>query len=130
MATTPPHPSSAADAGDPVSAEAARLQLLLKRCSPETVHAACEFQRTGDRSHLPHIVAGVLARYVEGERRPKLREPSGSLRLVEDLGLDSLSLMEAVVMMEDVLNISVTNEEMMGLRTLGDVEAFVTQRVR
>lgn len=105
------------------------LDEVLRRCSPETLAAARRFRQTGDPRDLPTIVRGVIARFVERELRPKLQQESDELRLVEDLGLDSLSLMEIVVMAEDVLNISVSNEELMRLRTVGDVQHFVAAKV-
>ncbi len=110
-------------------AELAELQATLKRCSPETFEAACQFRRTRDRKHLGTLVRGVIERYVERELRPKLQGQDDNLRLVEDLGLDSLSLMEIVVLAEDVLKISVSNEELMKLRTVGDVRQFITAKV-
>jgi len=109
--------------------EVAELQTALKRCSPDTFEAAREFRQTGDVAHLDIVVRGVVERYVERELRPKLRRADASIRLVEDLGLDSLSLMEIVVLAEDVLRISVTNEELTGLKTIGDLNRFVVAKV-
>lgn len=110
-------------------AELAELQAALKRCSPDTLSAAREFRQTGDVAQLDQVIHGVVERYVERELRPKLRRGDGSIRLVEDLGLDSLSLMEIVVLAEDVLRISVTNEELTGLKTIGDLNRFVVAKV-
>lgn len=110
-------------------AELAELQAALKRCSPDTFVAAREFRQTGDVAQLDKVVHGVVERYVERELRPKLRRGDSSIRLVEDLGLDSLSLMEIVVLAEDVLRISVTNEELTGLKTIGDLNRFVVAKV-
>src|SRR5690348_3237535 len=91
--------------------EDARLREALKRCSAGTYFAAREFRRTGGAHHLPAIVHGVIERYVDRELRGKMRAPSSELRLAEDLGLDSLSMMEIVMLAEDVLRISIDNEE-------------------
>ena len=104
------------------------LQETLKRCSPETIEAACAFRRTGDATHLPVVVDGVVRRYVENDRRMKLDQPTDDLRLIEDLGLDSLTLMEIVLLTEDAFGISVSNEELVQLRTLGDVRRFVVAK--
>jgi acyl carrier protein len=99
----------------------------LKRCSPATYEAAREFRRSGNVELLPVLMHGIIERYVERERRGKLVNAPDSLRLVEDLGLDSLTLMEIVVLAEEILPISIDNEDMCHLRTLGDVKQRVTE---
>jgi acyl carrier protein len=106
----------------------AHLQETLKRCSPATFAAACEFRRTRDSDQLTTVIVGVIERYVERDVRPKLRNRDDNLRLVEDLGIDSLTMMEIVLLAEDVLRISVSNEELCHLRTLGEVRRFIAEK--
>jgi 3-hydroxyacyl-[acyl-carrier-protein] dehydratase len=107
------------------------LRETLKRCSPETVAAACAFRRDGDPAHLPAIVRGLIARYTEPARRPQLAQPAADqLHLVEDLALDSLTLMEIVMLAEDVFPVAIANEELRHLRTVGDVQRFIAARLR
>lgn len=106
------------------------LREALKRCSPSTYEAACEFRRTGDLAQLPTIVRGVIERYVEPDLRAKFQQPDPALRLCEDLGLDSLTMMEVVLLVEDVFRISITHEELRDLRTLGDVQQFMVGKIR
>jgi len=107
-----------------------RLREALKRCSPATLEAARAFRSTGDYTHLPVIVTGVIERFVERELRAKLAPPSAELRLVEDLGLDSLTMMEIVILTEDVLPVTINNEELRHLRTLGDLHVFLDCKLR
>lgn len=108
--------------------EFTRLQDALKRCSPATFEAVCEFRRTGKLDHLRTVIVGVIERYVERDQRPKLKNADANLRLVEDLGIDSLTMMEIVLLAEDILNITVSNEELIKLRTLGDVQQFISAK--
>ena len=108
----------------------AHLREVLKRCPAETYPAARAFRITGNVDHMPAIVHGVIERYVERDLRPKLRTPSHHLRLAEDLGLDSLSMMEIVMLAEDVLRITIENDELRQLRTLGDVTRFIDRKLR
>lgn len=105
------------------------LREALKRCSPATYYAACKFRQTGEAEHLQVVILGVVERYVERDLRPKLQSPDPDLRLREDLGLDSLTMMEIVMVAEEVLPISITNEELTRLRTLGEVQAFFFQKM-
>ncbi|PTY03725.1 acyl carrier protein [Opitutaceae bacterium EW11] len=109
--------------------EEASLRDALKRCSEETYTAARVFRATGDPRRVPVIVQGIIERFVEGPLRPKLLFNPNELRLSEDLGLDSLTMMELVILVEDVLKISIHNEELRGLRTLGDVQRFVETKL-
>jgi 3-hydroxyacyl-[acyl-carrier-protein] dehydratase len=107
-----------------------QLREALKRCSPDTYFAACKFRQTGDTGQLPVIIAGVVERFVERELRPKLRTGDTSLRLREDLALDSLTMMEIVMLAEEILRISISNEELTQLRTLADVQQFFATKLR
>lgn len=46
-------------------------------------------------------------------------------RLAEDLGADSLSVVEAVLALEEVFDIVITDEEAEKLHTVGDVFAYI-----
>jgi 3-hydroxymyristoyl/3-hydroxydecanoyl-(acyl carrier protein) dehydratase/acyl carrier protein len=102
----------------------------LKRCSEETRQAAFEFRETGKLSLLPPIILGIIERFLEPEIRPKLKEGDGSLKLIDDLGIDSLTMMEIVVLVEESLDLSIDNEELRDLRTLDDVRVFLDAKIR
>ena len=80
--------------------------------------------------HAPAIFQGIITHYVEPELRPRLKESSDSLRLVEDLGLDSLSMVEVMMRVEDLLQIRVSDAELRHFRTLGEVRRFIDHTAR
>ena len=106
------------------------LRDALKRCSPATIEAAIAYRKTRTISHLPAIIIGIIERFVESDLRPKLKQADDELRLVEDLGIDSLTMMEIVILVEDVLQMQINNEELRNLRTIGDIKVFIDCRVR
>jgi acyl carrier protein len=108
----------------------ASLRESLKRCSAATYEAARKFLTTGNPEHLFALIDGVIERFVERERRVKLKRADDSLRLREDLGIDSLSMIEIVVVAEDVLQITIHNEDLSVLRTLGDIKRLLTGQLR
>ena len=117
--------------GKPFAAEdEAALREALKRCSPSTFEAAVQFRKTGNPEHLPAVVIGVIERFVEPDLRMKLKDADDDLRLIEDLGIDSLTMMEIVILVEDVLQMSISNDELRNLRTVGDVKTFIDCKVR
>src|SRR5512138_3070491 len=83
------------------------LREALKRCSPSTFEAAVQFRKTGNPEHVPAVVIGVIERFVEPDLRTKLKDADDDLRLIEDLGIDSLTMMEIVILVEDVLQMSI-----------------------
>ena len=101
------------------------LREALKRCRPETLHAAMAYRQSGDVAMLPIVVAGVIERFVEPELRPQLCRADDTLRLREDLGLDSLTMMEIVLLAEDVFQINVSADELRHLCTLGQIKTFI-----
>ena len=111
-------------------ADDAALREALKRCSPATYQAARRYRNTGDTTQLPAIVLGVIERYLERDLRPKLRRPASDLLLTDDLGIDSLTMMEIVMLAEEVLQITITSEEILHLRTLDDAQRFLAAKAR
>jgi acyl carrier protein len=106
-----------------------RLRDALKRCSPTTRDAAFAFRRTRGPEHLPAIIHGLIEHYVERGVRAKLKHADDGLRLVEDLAIDSLTMLEIVFLAEDVLQISIDNEELRPFRTLGDIKKFIASKL-
>jgi hypothetical protein len=90
----------------------------LKRCSASTREAACAFRRTGSAEHLPVIIDGLIEHYVDRDVRAKLAHGGDDLRLVEDLAIDSLTMLEIMFLAEDVLQVSIDNEELRPFRTI------------
>ena len=109
----------------------ATLGDALKRCSPRTLEAARAFRKTGNVAHVPAVVLGVIERFVERDLRRKFQHPDATeLRLIGDLNVDSLTMLEAVLLLEEVLQITIDNEELQTLRTLGDIQQFMECKLR
>jgi len=123
------HPSFSEPPQAAPSGPDARLQAALKHCSPATLEAARQFRQTGRSEHLLAALRGIIEHYVEPVLRARLRDAGDELRLVEDLGLDSLTLMQVVMKAEEALPISISDEELRHFRTLGDVRQFVERQL-
>lgn len=106
------------------------LRESLKRCSASTLEAALHYRKAHDIAQVPVVVIGVIERFVEPSLRSKLKEADDDLRMVEDLGIDSLTMMEIVILVEDVLQMQINNDELRNLRTVGDVKIFIDCKVR
>ena len=106
------------------------LRELLKRCPAGTLEAALAFRSEKDVSQIEKIVLGIIDRHLEPEQREILAKSDDSLRMYEDLGMDSLTMLEIVMMIEQTLKVSIDNEELRDLRTLGDVKAYLDAKAK
>ena len=67
------------------------LKELLKRCPVGTYEAAVAFRKTKDISQVEIIVMGIIDRHLEPDQREILADSDDTLRMYEDLGMDSLT---------------------------------------
>ena len=107
----------------------ADLKEGLRRCSPETIEAAIRYRQTGDLDAIPLVVFGILDRYQPATAPIKLSEANENTRLIEDIGLDSLTLLEIVLSIEEVLKLRIENEELREIRTLGQLNKFLHAKI-
>ena len=106
------------------------LKELLKRCPAGTYEAALAFRQDKDVDQIETIVMGVIDRHLEPEQREILSKSDDSLRMYEDLGMDSLTMLEIVMLVEQTLQVSIDNEELRDLRTVGDVKAYLSAKAK
>jgi len=112
------------------SPETEVLRELLKRCPKGTFEAALAFRAHKDVEQVPTIVMGVIERHLEPEQKEVLANGEDSIRLYEDLGVDSLTMLEIVMMVEQTLQVTIDNEELRDLRTLADVKVYLDAKVK
>jgi 3-hydroxyacyl-[acyl-carrier-protein] dehydratase len=106
------------------------LRDSLKRCSEQTIEAAIAYRQDGDPLHISTIVLGIIERFVEPEVRSVIRENADQARLLEDLGIDSLLMVEIIMLVEETLDIQIENEELRHLRTIGDIKDYLSAKTQ
>lgn len=70
-------------------------------------------------------IVEVLKNYAEGA--PEL---TAKTELVADLGLDSLAVMEVVAEIEDKFELTIDDDELRAVTTVGDVSSAIEERLR
>jgi acyl carrier protein len=77
------------------------------------------------RQDVFELVRGRLAELIECEPGDIKLET----RLEEDLEADSLDLVELAMALEEELSLEIPDEELEGIRTVGDAVEFLAERV-
>jgi acyl carrier protein len=93
----------------------------------ETQAAVERFLRARDPEALREVVTRVVQFHLPAkpEGPVEVAQQPGTSRLVEDLGLDSLAMVEMSFLLDEVLGVKFTDDEMKTLRTLDDLHAAV-----
>lgn len=108
--------------------EVQKLRESLKRCPEGTLEAAIRYREQRDPGQIPAIVSGIIERFLEPEAKTLLHRGDTSINLYEDLGIDSLTMMEIVILVEETLGISFDNSELRELRTLEDLKVYMDSK--
>lgn len=112
------------------SSKEAELREALKRCPETAIQAAIDFSESRDPSLVPTIILGIIERFAEPDVRPLIREAKDSTRLLEDLGIDSLLMVEIVILVEETLDLQIENDELRNLRTIGDIKTYLDAKIK
>ncbi|HLP07966.1 MAG TPA: acyl carrier protein [Opitutaceae bacterium] len=99
---------------------------------PAEVRAAYQtFRASGDETALRVVVVAAVRDFMPRNSVHSRTEPlRAEERLIEDLGFDSLAVAETVFFFEDLFQVMIKNEEILALRTVGELCDFVARRLR
>jgi acyl carrier protein len=101
----------------------------LRHLSPGSRAAFMRFRTIGDPADLDPVVLAILEDYIPRTPAVPLAQLPGTTRLIDDLGFDSLAITEVVFFTEDLFGITITNEEIIQVRTLDDLRGFIRRKV-
>jgi acyl carrier protein len=91
--------------------------------------AFARFQTTGNPAELDPILFAILEDYIPHRPTVPLAELPGRTRLVDDLGFDSMAITEVVFFTEDLFGITISNEEIVQVRSLDDLRGFIRRKL-
>ena len=97
------------------------VETLLRHFPDEVRGAYVRLRETGDPAAADTLVLAIVADHMP---HPEA-ELADSASLIADLGFDSVAIAEMVFFIEDLLQVSVTNAEILRVRTVGELRAFV-----
>ncbi len=105
-----------------------RIRESLVGFPPNVIDSYSAFATSGDLSSLDIVVRGVLYFYLAKKPQDSIEALPGSTRLVEDLGCDSLTMMDTVFMVESLLDVKIDDAELVEIRTLDDLRSHLRQK--
>ena len=111
----------------PTEEQVDEIKRSFRRCREGTVDAIIELQRTGNLDLIPTIVRGIVWRYVSKDVQPRV-DQSTEDQLLSSLGIDSLTMMEVVLDIQDALDVVIEDSDLRHMRTIGDVIGFLRQK--
>jgi 3-hydroxyacyl-[acyl-carrier-protein] dehydratase len=103
------------------------IERNFKRCRPGTADAIVDLRQTGNVELIPNIVPGIVWRYVHENVRPTVEQSNSATELVS-LGIDSLTMMEIVLDVQDALDLVIEDADLKEMKTIGDVIAFLQRK--
>jgi acyl carrier protein len=101
----------------------------IRRLPAEARAAFHRFQSEGDPAGIDPVIHAILGDFMPCRSPVPLADLPGSTRLIDDLGFDSLAITEVVFFAEGLFDISITNEEIVRVRTLDDLRGFIRRKV-
>jgi acyl carrier protein len=102
----------------------------LARYPVEARDAYERFRTTGDVEALSLVILAAVRDFMPkrnlGASNIELR---GEMKLMEDLGYDSLAVAETVFFFEDLFKVRIQNTELLSVNTIGELQKFVMQKL-
>jgi hypothetical protein len=95
---------------------------------PRVVTAFHDFAESGDPAQLDVVVLGVLHFYLAKKPPGPLDSFPGNTRLIQDLGCDSLTMMDTVFMVESLFDIKLDDDELPRILTLDDLRLYLRRQ--
>ena len=105
---------------------------LLRHFDPEVQAAYARLQTRPTPEDADSVILAVVADHHPADPSDSQETPDLSndeLRLVADLGFDSVAIAEMVFFIEDLFEVQITNQEIMAIETLGELRLFVRTKL-
>jgi acyl carrier protein len=94
--------------------------------SPETLAAIRAYRQNHDSKLVQTIVQGIVEKYLPPEIRDRAPE---AMKALNAFGIESVTLMEIILDIQDALEIVITDAELRSLRNFDDATKLLREKV-
>jgi acyl carrier protein len=115
-------PSAPSDRNDAVN-------ILGRHFPAEVQQAYARFLQTRVPADADVVVVAIMLDHLPDKKLRPAVVPADTMGLIADLGFDSVAITEMVFFLEDLFAVRISNDEILRVRTVGDLRAFVRQKL-
>lgn len=105
-----------------------RLKEELRRAPAGTTEALRNFKATNAPEALEIFIRGIVARNIDECYEETLNQADENTHFVDDLGIDSLTMVEIVMTLEDALEIELVDDALKELQTFKALKKYILQK--
>ena len=105
-----------------------RVEEELRRAPAGTREALQAFKQNGKIEDLEAFVRGIIGRNIDDEFLEVLENAEPSTRFIEDLGIDSLTMVEIAMTLEEALDVELLDEDLQELATLREMRNYLQKK--
>lgn len=103
---------------------------MIKHLSAGVRASYQRYATTGDMDAADEVVLAIVKDHVPSKKVDQIpAHLDDNSTLMGDLGIDSVSIADAVFVLEDVFNVSISNRDLVRLRTIGDLRAYLRSQL-
>ena len=107
-----------------------KLRDILRGFPEATVLACAEFQQTRDPAAFDRALTGIIQHHLINKPDVVVASLPGSTRLVADLALDSLTMVEMAFLFEDLFGTTIPQDDFVKIVTLDDLKTLLLARIQ
>ena len=111
------------------SSQGGALNTLGRYFPADVCEAYARFCASREPADADIVVIAIVLDHIPDKNLRPASPPADSLALAADLGFDSVAITEMVFFLEDLFQIRITNDQILRVRTIGDLRAFVRQKL-
>lgn len=105
------------------------IRHLLRGFPDSSIEGAVALRTGTELADYEACLFGILLFYRPPGTEPPEDAPSGEMRLQEDLGLDSMSMSEAMFKIEELFDIMIDNAELAEVATIADARRLLVAKL-
>lgn len=96
---------------------------------PREVTEAFRRVRAGDFAAVDPVICAVVRDHMPNRAAARSAVLTDATSLIADLGYDSMAITEMVFFFEDLFQVSISNEDIVRVQTVGELRAFVRRKL-